>query len=238
MKTRGQLAPNFYEEVFPGAHTDVGGGYPFVEQYHKADLHPHFGDPVNGTYNRELVKVEPLNYDHYQNHYQGAIADYPELEQRRLQKEWEPECQAQYGQKGLVTLEDNTFYFYRLQPIDASLAGLAQERMKQQAATYGIEWDDDDYKTAFKGHDYHDSLAQSALWLLLVNKNIGSITSSVWQSSLPKDCIHRSHDGVINPGCSDLVDSQVNGITNAEEFKRYQPNDPLKIPNREIYDNE
>ncbi|QNT06234.1 MULTISPECIES: phospholipase effector Tle1 domain-containing protein [Marinomonas] len=35
LKTKGKLPPNFYEEVFPGAHTDVGGGYPFVVQYNQ-----------------------------------------------------------------------------------------------------------------------------------------------------------------------------------------------------------
>ncbi|WP_137168843.1 DUF2235 domain-containing protein [Marinomonas sp. FW-1] len=235
LKTRGQLAPNFYEEIFPGAHTDVGGGYPFVEQYYKDDLHPHFGYPVNSTYNRELVKVEPLNYDHYQNHYRGAIADYPELEQRRLQKEWEPECQAQYGQKGWVALEDNTFYFYRLQPIDASLAGLAQERMKQQAERFGVEWFEKEYRLP---HDYENNLAQKALWSKLEVLPLGKISPQEWQTEVPNNCIHRSHDSVINPGCSDPIDSQVNGIANLEAFKRYQPNAPLNTPTRDIYDNE
>lgn len=235
LKTRGQLAPNFYEEIFPGAHTDVGGGYPFVKQYYKDDLHPHFGHPINSTYNRELVKVEPLNYDHYQNHYRGAIADYPELEQRRLQKEWEPECKAQYGQKGWVALEDNTFYFYRLQPIDASLAGLAQERMKQQAERFGVEWFEQEYRLP---HDYEDNSAQKLLWNKLATLPIGKIAPQNWLTDVSDNCIHRSHDSVINPGCSDPIDSQVNGIANVKAFKRYQPNAPLSTPTREIYDNE
>uniref|UniRef100_A6VW92 T6SS Phospholipase effector Tle1-like catalytic domain-containing protein n=1 Tax=Marinomonas sp. (strain MWYL1) TaxID=400668 RepID=A6VW92_MARMS len=241
LKTRGQLAPNFYEEVFPGAHTDVGGGYPFVEQYNKTDLPKRYGIPIKSTYNRELIKTLSYRDQKEEYAYKGRLVDFDKWfyqEQLRHQTEWSTECKATYKQHGKVEQEDATLYFYRLQPIDASLAGLSLERMKQQAATYGIEWDEDDYKTAFKGHDYHDSLAQSALWPLLVNKNIGSITPNVWQSSLPNNCIHRSHDGVINPGCCDLVDNQVNGIANAEELKRYQPNAPLKIPNREIYDNE
>jgi hypothetical protein len=241
LKTRGQLAPNFYEEIFPGAHTDVGGGYPFVEQYNKTDLPKRYGIPIKSTYNRELIKTLSYQDQKEEYAYKGRLVDFDKWfyqEQLRHQTEWSTECKATYKQHGKVEQEDATLYFYRLQPIDASLAGLAQERMKQQAATYGIEWNDDAYAKAFDKHDYHNSLAQSALWPLLVNKNIGSITSSVWQSSLPKNCIHRSHDGVINPGCSDLIDSQVNGIANTEEFKRYQPNDPLKIPNREIYDNE
>lgn len=235
LKTRGQLAPNFYEEFFPGAHTDVGGGYPFVEQYYKTDLHPHFGNPVNSTFNRELVKVEPLNYDHFQNHYRGAIADYPELEQRRLQKAWEPECQAQYGQRGWVALEDNTFYFYRLQPIDASLAGLAQERMKQQAERFGVEWIKSRYNTS---RDYENNPAQKSLWNKLATLPIGKVAPQDWLLDVPDNCIHRSHDSVINPGCSDPIDSQVNGIANVTAFKRYQPHAPLSTPTREIYDNE
>jgi len=160
------------------------------------------------------------------------------LERRRLQKEWNDECQAQYGQKGLVALESNTLYFYRLQPIDASLAGLAQERMKQQAEQLGVEWDEDDYKTAFKGHDYHGSPAQSDIWPVLESQKLGSITPEAWHNLLPTNAVHRSHDSVINPGCSDSIDSQVNGIANLDAFKRYQPNTPLSTPTREIYDNE
>jgi hypothetical protein len=241
LKTKDKLPPNFYEEVFPGAHTDVGGGYPFVAQYKKTDLPERYGIPTNSTYNRELIKTLSYQDQKEEYAYKGRLVDFDKLfyqEQQRHQAEWETDCQTTYGQHGKVEQEDAVLYFYRLQPIDTSLAGLAQERMKQQAAAYGIEWDEDDYETAFKAHDYHDSQAQSDMWPILVDRKVGSITPSLWQSMLPANCIHRSHDSVINPGCSDLIDSQVNGIANLKAFKRYQANTPLKTPNREVYDNE
>ena len=241
LKTKDKLPPNFYEEVFPGAHTDIGGGYPFVEQYDKTNLPVRYGIPTNSTYNRELIKTLSYQDQKEEYAYKGRLVDFDTLfyqEQQRHQIEWKSECKATYDQHGKVEQEDAVLYFYQLQPIDASLAGLAQERMKQQAAAYGIEWDEDDYETAFKAHDYHDSQAQSDMWPILVDRKVGSITPSLWQSMLPANCIHRSHDSVINPGCSDLIDSQVNGIANLKAFKRYQANTPLKTPNREVYDNE
>ena len=40
---------NFFEEVFPGAHTDVGGGYPLVAQYQKDDLPERYGKPTTAV---------------------------------------------------------------------------------------------------------------------------------------------------------------------------------------------
>ncbi len=241
LKTRGQLAPNFYEEVFPGAHSDVGGGYPFVEQYKKTDLPKRYGVPIKSTYNRELIKTLSYQDQKEEYAYKGRLVDFDKWfyqEQQRHQTEWEAECKSTYKQYGKVEQENATLYFYRLHPIDSSLAGLAQERMKQQAATYGIKWNDDAYAKAFDKHDYHGSPAQSNIWPILESRKLGSITPEDWQSLLPSDAVHRSHDSVINPGCSDPIDSQVNGIANLKAFKRYQPNAPLNIPTREIYDNE
>jgi hypothetical protein len=240
LKTKDKLPANFYEEVFPGAHTDVGGGYPFVEQYKNTDLPSRYGLPTNSTYNRELIKTLSYQDKKEEYAYQGKLVDFDEKiyqEQERHQIQWETECKTTYNQPGKVEQEDGVLYFYRLQPIDASLAGLSQERMKQQAAAYGIEWDEDDYKMAFKGHDYHDSQAQSDMWPILVDRKVGSITPSLWQSTLPANCIHRSHDKVINPGGATIQDDLVDAIANLKEFKRYQPNEPLKTPNRAIYDN-
>jgi hypothetical protein len=238
LKTKGKLPPNFYEEVFPGAHTDVGGGYPFVEQYHKTDLPERYGTPTQSTYNRELVKVWSLEERRKDYTYRGGISDFNEMlrsEQASHQLEWNDTCQAQYGQKGLVALENNTLYFYRLQPIDASLAGLSQERMKQQAELFGVEWIKSRYNTS---KDYENNSVQKSLWDKLAALPLGKISPQDWLPDIPDNCIHRSHDSVINPGCSDLIDSQVNGIANLDAFKRYQPNTPLNIPTREIYDNE
>jgi hypothetical protein len=241
LKTKGKLPPNFYEEVFPGAHTDVGGGYPFVEQYDKTNLPERYGIPTNNTYNRELIKTLSYQDQKEEYAYKGRLVDFDKLfyqEQQRHQTEWEAECKATYKQHGKVEQEDAVLYFYRLQPIDASLAGLSQERMKQQAAAYGIEWDEDDYEVAFKGHDYHGSQAQSDIWPILIDQKVGSITPNHWLGTLPDNGIHRSHDKVINPGCATTQDELVDAIANLKAFKRYQPDEPIKTPNREVYDNE
>ncbi|AEF54587.1 DUF2235 domain-containing protein [Marinomonas posidonica] len=238
LKTQGQLPANFYEEVFPGAHTDVGGGYPFVEQYAKQGLPERYGAPTQSTYNHELVKVVSYQQQREDLAYQGRLVDFDQAfynAQQRHQDEWNEECQYTYGQHGKVTFEDGVLYFYRLQPIDASLAGLAQERMKQQAERFGVEWDGDDYNLP---KDYKDSPTQTALWPALADLPLGDISASDWQAELPEHCVHRSHDKVIHPGCSDFIEDRVNGIANQAEFKHDQPNTPLNTPNREVYDNE
>ena len=107
--------------------------------------------------------------------------------------------------------------------------------MKQQAERFGVEWFEHEYRLP---HDYEDNSAQKSLWNKLAARPIGKIAPQDWLTNLPDNCIHRSHDSVINPGCSDPIDSQVNGIANVKAFKRYQPNAPLNTPTREIYDNE
>ncbi|GGN32171.1 hypothetical protein GCM10011350_26460 [Marinomonas arctica] len=238
LKTKGKLPPNFYEEIFPGAHTDVGGGYPFIAQYKKTDLPERYGVPTNNTYNRELIKTLSYQDQKEEYAYKGRLVDFDKLfyqEQQRHQTEWEAECKATYEQHGKVEQEDAVLYFYRLQPIDASLAGLAQERMKQQAERFGVEWFDKEYRLP---KDYEENTKQTALWEKLQEAPLGSITPDQWQADLPKKCIHRSHDKVINPGCAAIQDELVDAIANLKEFKRYQPNTPLKTPHREVYDNE
>ncbi|GAA0233724.1 DUF2235 domain-containing protein [Marinomonas primoryensis] len=238
LKTKDKLPPNFHEEVFPGAHTDVGGGYPFVKQYDKTNLPVHYGVPTNNTYNRELIKTLSYQDQKEEYAYQGRLVDFDTLfyqEQQRHQIEWKSECKATYSQHGKVEQEDAVLYFYRLQPIDASLAGLAQERMKQQAERFGVEWFDKEYRLP---KDYEENTEQTALWEKLKEEPLGSITFDQWQADLPKGYIHRSHDKVINPGCATIQDGLVDAIANLKTFTRYQPNAPLKTPNREVYDNE
>ncbi|GGN32177.1 MULTISPECIES: phospholipase effector Tle1 domain-containing protein [Marinomonas] len=57
LKTKEKLSPNFYEEVFPSAHTDVDSSYHFIAQYKKTDLPERYGIPTNNTYNRELIRL-------------------------------------------------------------------------------------------------------------------------------------------------------------------------------------
>ena len=52
----------FYQEVFPGCHTDIGGGYPSKEQYGRTDLPERLNHPVDSTYNRKLMTDETISY--------------------------------------------------------------------------------------------------------------------------------------------------------------------------------
>tara|TARA_R110001599_G_scaffold61252_3_gene170152 strand:- start:1519 stop:4434 length:2916 start_codon:yes stop_codon:yes gene_type:complete len=238
LKTKEKLPANFYEEVFPGAHTDVGGGYPFVKQYDKTNLPVHYGVPTNSTYNRELIKTLSYQDQKEEYAYQGRLVDFDTLfyqEQQHHQIEWKSECKATYSQHGKVEQEDAVLYFYRLQPIDASLAGLSQERMKQQAELFGVEWIHSRYN---KSKDYENSSEHKSLWTNLAELPLGSIAPQHWQAGLSDNTIHRSHDKVINPGCATTQDGLVDAIANLKEFKRYHPNTPLKTPNRDVYDNE
>ena len=230
LKTKGALSSNIYEEVFPGAHTDVGGGYPFVKQYSATDLPERYGTPTHGTYNREMVKVIDIHGRNDTGH------RYTMMALRNIVTQWQnTEANKHYGQAGIAKVHQGKLYCYRLQPIDASLAGLAQERMKQQAEAFGVEWIDSRYS---KLKDYDDNPAQKSLWKDLRVIPLGSIQPEHWQGLLPDHCVHRSHDTVINPGCSGLMDGLVNGIANVEGFIRYHPDDPLKTPSRDVYDND
>ena len=111
------MPPNSYEKVFPGAHTDVSGGYPFVAQYKKTDLPEHYGIPTDNTYNRELIKTLSYQEQKEEYAYKGRLVDFDTLfyhEQQRHQSEWEAECQATYEQHGKVEQEDAVLYSYRL----------------------------------------------------------------------------------------------------------------------------
>jgi hypothetical protein len=237
LKQKGQLPANFYEEVFPGAHSDVGGGYPFKSQYDKTDLPNFFGSPTNNTYNRELVKIIPISDLRRQYAYKGGIIDWT-LHLDRLKAEWQTECLRDYTQRGEAQEENGNLYCYRLQPIDVSLAGLSQERMKQQAERFGIEWFEKEYHLPKEYEGIAEkSVAKAKLWPILSELTLGSITPADWLDKVPENSIHRPHDQVINPGCDGFIDSFVNDIANAEQYKRYEPNAPLKTPTREIYDN-
>ncbi|WP_102389631.1 DUF2235 domain-containing protein [Enterovibrio norvegicus] len=222
LKIDGVLADNFYEEVFPGAHADVGGGYPSMAQYGKKGLPKHLDFPINDTYNRELVKeVEHLGL---------RPRDMVTLAQS-YEKAWDKEVQQNYKnptQHGRVRSFGNTLYFYRLQPISNGLQGLAQDRMKQQGALAGIEW----IKTSYQmPQDFEDNAELHSLNTKLLAVEPGCVVSSDWINEVkPNELlwIHRPYDPLINPGCSNVVAALSNDINQDSEGNLY----------REIFDNE
>ncbi|WP_258184002.1 T6SS phospholipase effector Tle1-like catalytic domain-containing protein, partial [Vibrio splendidus] len=131
------LPDNFYQEHFPGCHTDVGGGYPSIEQYEKKGLPDYVGFPVSSTYNRNEIKSETIDIVHANFAYPGGSLDkIAMIERTRKVKdtEWKKTCRQRFGHYGEVKEKDNTLYFYHFKPVNNAIAGLALERMKQQGA--------------------------------------------------------------------------------------------------------
>ena len=141
LQTSGHLPENFFEEVFPGCHSDVGGGYASIKQYNKEGLPKRYETPTLDTYNREWIKT-----DSYENDYQeqkdkehkkinGELRAKRFMEHTRQEMEqlWNQECLTQYNQYGQVKCKGENLYFYRLQPISNALSGLTQERMKARS---------------------------------------------------------------------------------------------------------
>lgn len=215
------LPTNFYQEVFPGAHSDVGGGYPWQDQYNKTLLE-RYGIPTNSTYNRELVKVDDQSgayLQHDVDHQMTLLC-----EQRR--EDWNRHCLSEYKQYGLLTYEGRTIYYYRLQPINSSLSGLTQERIKQQAEIAGVEWNKQKY---FQPKDFAENTELNTLCDSLLSKSIGTIDVQDWVDAIlpnSKTLIHRPHDALINPGCETAMEKLVN-----------RPNQKDDNLYREVFDN-
>ncbi|MFA0547697.1 T6SS phospholipase effector Tle1-like catalytic domain-containing protein [Vibrio splendidus] len=137
------LPDNFYQEHFPGCHTDVGGGYPSIEQYEKKGLPDYVGFPVSSTYNRNEIKSETIDIVHANFAYPGGSLDkIAMIERTRKVKdtEWKKTCRQRFGHYGEVKEKDNTLYFYHFKPVNNAIAGLALERMKQQGARSNEQW--------------------------------------------------------------------------------------------------
>ncbi|WP_272159075.1 phospholipase effector Tle1 domain-containing protein, partial [Vibrio algivorus] len=216
------LPSNFYQEVFPGAHSDVGGGYPWQAQYNKEGLAERYGVPTNSTYNRELVKVDTQSgayLQHDVDHQMKLLCD-----QRR--EEWNKHCLSKYQQYGLLTYEGRSIYYYRLQPISSSLSGLTQERMKQQAEIAGVDWFMPKYQLP---KDFEENNEIQILSASLLAKSIGSVDAQDWMDKvLPssKVLIHRPHDALINSGCETAIEKLIN-----------RPNQKDGNLYREVFDN-
>ena len=247
LKTKGKLPPNFYEEVFPGAHSDVGGGYPFSSQYKATELAPVFGSPTNATYQLELVKVTPLHTvnstleDRRKARVHGG--NDPDIDiirhetVKRISIEWDTQSFKGLGIRGRVTHDHTNAYYYYLQPMDASLAGLAQERLKQQAELVGVEWNMDKYAQT---EDYMNNKPVQALWETLSSKSIGSIQIADWQAGIvpmAHQVIHRSHDLATHIGFNDTKEVLVNGVKDNGHFIQRIPDQTIGTPVRNVYDN-
>ncbi|ENK3142987.1 DUF2235 domain-containing protein [Vibrio alginolyticus] len=220
----GILPSNFYEEVFAGCHTDIGGGYPSKEQYAKQGLPERYGMPLSATYNRELIKTESIREDiQAQQNVYGAAA-YSERLHKQAQDAWNLECSTK-GLYGVVTLVNGILYYYELQPISNALSALPLERMKQQAEVAGVNWDDEKlaYQQDFSQLTGND-VALKTLNEKLLAQPLGSIAPTHWQGEISqygKEWIHRPHDALINAGCETAMDNLVNAVTKeGKQLKR------------------
>ncbi|KKC99049.1 phospholipase effector Tle1 domain-containing protein [Photobacterium halotolerans] len=219
LKTKGTLPDNFYEEVFPGAHSDVGGGYSSIEQYGKQGLPERYGLPVDTTFNRELVKSESFEgkyihtnrgYTEIRKHPDASMIAHIEYVRTQREKGWNTHCLNTFGQYGIVRREKSVLYYYRLQPINNALSGLTQERMKQQAELFGVKWKAQDYQLP---KDFSSDVKLQTLWSTLSKKSLGSITPEDWNIALTKHghlWIHRPHDALISKGCDTFMEWLVN----------------------------
>ncbi|MFA0304492.1 DUF2235 domain-containing protein [Vibrio splendidus] len=230
------LPDNFHQEHFPGCHTDVGGGYPSIEQYEKEGLPDYVGFPVSSTYNRNEIKSEIIDIVHANFAYPGGSLDKAAMIERTRQvkdAEWKKICRQRFGHYGEVKEKDNTLYFYHFKPVSNAIAGLALERMKQQAQNAGIEWIDRAYVENLTPDYVNDELCQS-LWAKLSAKPLGDLTVEDWKTTLQPmlifdNYIHRSHDTVINLPYKTVKETLINSITTDEKTE--------KTPERRIWDN-
>ncbi|WP_240457137.1 T6SS phospholipase effector Tle1-like catalytic domain-containing protein [Vibrio neptunius] len=228
LEKAGWKPDNFFEEHFPGAHSDVGGGYPSYKQYDKTGLPERLGFPIESTYNRELIKKELC----------GDFSDSSYLARKQLnpddipaeRKRWQQYCFQRYRQHGEVKLKGSRLYYYRLQPVSNAIAGLSLERMKQQGQAAGIEWREEDYITNLTP-DYAENTACQALWVKLSTLPAGGITQASWEKELEPEqyrLVHRSHDTALSPGYDTFMERSINDVTR----------DAQGNPERRIWDNE
>ncbi|NOI67321.1 DUF2235 domain-containing protein [Vibrio sp. 99-8-1] len=207
----------FYQEVFPGCHCDIGGGYPSKNQYSRTDLPERLNIPVDYTYNRHCIKT-----DNFLTKYQAEMESLTEanaataLAKSKLTEEnqtWLTQSQQTAGVHGEVKLVDGQLLYYHFLPVSNALAGLTLERMKQQSALCGVKWDEDRLNEV-SNYD-HDLFINEMLWESLRAVQPGEISQECWQkheSKLRHEYIHRPHDALINPGYSSVMERLINGV--------------------------
>jgi len=215
----------FSQEVFPGCHTDIGGGYPSKNQYGRTDLPERLNQPVNSTYNRKLIKTH--HYDEREFHGDSRhFASWLRLRLKEKRVVWEEACKEVHGE---VKLDNNTLYYYHFIPISNALSGLTFKRMMQQGEAHGIVWDKDNLLPLL---DYEEkgNTAES-LWKKIKGEKLGEISVLSWadeEAQLLENYIHRPHDTVINPGYWSPMEAMINGITR----------DDNDNPQRQVFSNE
>ncbi|WP_082297302.1 phospholipase effector Tle1 domain-containing protein [Moritella viscosa] len=223
----------FSQEVFPGCHTDIGGGYPSKNQYGRTDLPERLNRPVNSTYNRNRVKSESFR-DKYNGELQrmSSANEAAAFSARMLEKEnqeWAKQSRDIKNVHGEVKLVDGQLLYYHFTPISNALSGLTFKRMMQQGEALGIVWDKDNLLPLL---DYEDkgNIAE-ALWENIKDKKLGEISALSWadeETQLLESYIHRPHDTVINPGYSSPKEILINSITR----------DDNNNPQRQVFSNE
>ncbi|MCE7565186.1 DUF2235 domain-containing protein [Aliivibrio fischeri] len=224
----------FFQEVFPGCHTDIGGGYPSKEQYGRKDLPEHLNHPVDSTYNREWIKSHDYGDKRVNYNYPGGSVDFNAMLALKLKNElraWDEKCQNESSVYGDVKLVESTLHYYKLMPISNALSGLTFERMKQQGEAHGILWVqkvlDEQKQASFDSNN--DALIDS-IWNNIKEIPLGNIAQQweVYEKQLLNSYVHRPHDTVINPGYDSIIEKGVNSITH----------DNYGNPQRKVFSNE
>ena len=231
---RAFVQGNFYQEVLPGCHADVGGGYPSKTQYGRTDLPERLQQPVESTYNRKWVTSKDYNELRADYSYLGGSTDFEAVMASTIRDEgvrWSKKCQTEFGMQGEVKRARDTLHYYQLVPISNALAGLSFERMKQQGEAHGIQWVqrvlDEQGKASFDANN--DQLVKM-IWDDLKTTPLGHIESQ-WaglEDKLLASYVHRPHDGVINAGYDSAYEKLVNDITRDENNQ----------PQRKVFGNE
>ncbi|MBF4405354.1 DUF2235 domain-containing protein, partial [Vibrio anguillarum] len=206
----------FCQEVFPGSHTDVGGGYPSKKQYSRTDLPSRLNTPVDSTYNRHLIKQESF-FEKYKGEFQSireANAGAAFVQQKLVveNQTWQKETLEKDGIYGEVKSVDGQLLYYHFVPISNAISALAFERMKQQAQRHGIIWREDLIQPP---KDYIDDVFIKKTWSNMESEPLGKISKAHWQScedELLKQYIHRPHDALINSGYEGITDTLVNAL--------------------------
>lgn len=224
----------FFQEVFPGCHTDIGGGYPSKKQYGRKDLPGRLNRPVDSTYNREWVKSHDYGDKRVNYSYPGGSVDFNAMLELKLKNElraWDDQCQNESSVYGDVKLVESTLHYYKLMPISNALSGLTFERMKQQGEAHGIIWVpkvlDEQKKASFDSNN--DALIDS-IWNNIKEIPLGDIALQWegYEKRLLNSYVHRPHDTVMNPGYDSIIEKGVNSITH----------DNYGNPQRKVFSNE
>lgn len=211
----------FCQEVFPGSHTDIGGGYPSKLQYGRTDLPSRLNTPIDATYNRHLIKTVSL-FNKYQAELRGlreanAAAVFAQQKLDIENQTWQRETLEKEGIYGEVKLVDGHFLYYHFVPISNAISQLAFERMKQQAGYHGIDWSKTvlDKQKSITSFDGNQDMFIHNLRKRIENMPLGTIQDQMKMDEeiLLKSYIHRPHDALINPGYETISDAVINELS-------------------------